>query len=854
MTNYQGPHAAVTQQFVPTPAAVSIEDLPSVCIGTAFDVYAKEVMGSSFGIIDNELLWEPIEKVVYDKDVIDQKAYDFYPVVVYAETPFGDIELELADDAVASTGVTIEMDDAYTVPGTEQAAGACEGIIPYYKQELSAGDVRIEADNLSVVIVDGGYMATAQVRPGQRVYINISSTWTPVGVIGSVGNDETRIRLASPYSTPITTTGEGIIIGAADETASLRDIPDTIYDPNADFITARVRVGDVVKISTQTISTSIDTPIEATIVSIIDRNTIRFNTTELTTGLEDSDFLKYKRFSETPGNTLLLYTYWIERFVGFSQNYQFKKQNSDVGVQITYVNDSTFTYLQTVGTATPVLKIGDPFIITVNNQVIGTDDRTVAANINRVKSIVNTGLTWTVTVDGDVKRVDGATITGTDEFIAGWAPKIESDVKVDFRAVREEELGVPKRITSIKDIADAWTKDGEIGIHNELAFMASIIFGLNGGKVFYGGNVDATADNPSAEYSDILEEFKLLDVYSHAFGTTDAGVNAIVGPYCDNQADPYEGHERIAVLCYDEDDIYFMGSDGCAVSDAGVITIDGVLDTLGIGLTVSDIAKIYDANGDLVDTVTVTETPDPGDPNAVQTDYDGATLNDTHSVQFFSGRRDDRAQKIAAINYGNRRIATIWPGWFAADFSGERYTLPPYYITAAIVAMDSAIGVAQSFTNMSFSIPGLSNISLNTNHYFRKLELDEIGSGGIDIMIQDAASSQSIKSRHDLTSNMDAILYRERSITKQADVAAKTIRNAIAPYVGRYNITDDLFRFIGQVISIVITKLLKDGILNNLTMVDIARDENIADKINIVMEATVFVAGNYYDVTLIVKS
>jgi hypothetical protein len=37
-------------------------------------------------------------------------------------------------------------------------------------------------------------------------------------------------------------------------------------------------------------------------------------------------------------------------------------------------------------------------------------------------------------------------------------------------------------------------------------------------------------------------------------------------------------------------------------------------------------------------------------------------------------------------------------------------------------------------------------------------------------------------------------------------------------------------------------------------MVSIDRDEVIADKVNFVFEATVFVAGNYYDITLIVKS
>lgn len=858
MSNYQGPHAAVTQQFVPTPGAVAIEDLPSVAVGTAYDVFAKEVLGSSYSIESNALLWAGIgaDKVVYNKDYIDQKAYDFYPVAVYAETPFGDEALEMGTSDVSATGVTIGIDDAYKVPSTEKIVGACEGAIPYYQKDgLSAGDVQIYAADLYTVVITGGALVTARVKKGQKVWINIASTWTYVGVIGSIGNDETKLRLAAPYTAAVTT-GEGLIIGAT--SAALKDVPDTLYDETADFIGNKVRVGDVVYLSTLAIAASVVTPLTATVVSILDKNTLKFNTTALATGSIDSDFTKYKTFAQTPGNTLVLSTYWIERYVGFSQNYQMKTQNSNAGVPVVRVSESSFTYLKTIVTATPIMKIGDIFMVTDlndSNPVAGVDERTLTPlRLYRVSTIVDGGTTWDVTIDGAIYQSDqvGEVAYVTGDFLTAWLPKIESNIKVDFRAVRSEELGVVKRITNVKDIQDAWTSDGVIDIHNELAYMAQIIFGLNGGKVLYGGNVDASAVNLAAEYSTMLEELKLKDVYSHAFGTTDAGVNALAGPYCDDQADPYEGHERTAIVCYDEDDIYLMGTDTCEVAITGVITTGGTFDPMAAGLTVNDVAKIYDSDGNLVTVVSVIETPTV--ITSIATDYNGAALDDTHTVRFQSGRKNDQAIKIGAIAYGNRRITVAWPGWFTADFSGDNYTLPPYYITAAIAGMDSGILVAQSFTNMNVSIPGLSNISLGTNHYFRKAQLDEIGGGGIDVFIQDAIVSQSIKSRHDLTSNMDAVEYRERSITKQADVAAKTIRSAIAPYVGKYNITDALFLFLSQVIAIVTTKLLKDGILASLTLASIDRDEVIADKINIVMEATVFVAGNYYDVTLIVKS
>jgi hypothetical protein len=236
------------------------------------------------------------------------------------------------------------------------------------------------------------------------------------------------------------------------------------------------------------------------------------------------------------------------------------------------------------------------------------------------------------------------------------------------------------------------------------------------------------------------------------------------------------------------------------------------------------------------------------------TDYSGTNIV-TGSVKIESGRKDDQAVRAGSIKYGNRRVTQIFPGWFYAEYNGTRMLMPPYFISAALAGADSGTLVSQSLTNSPFSIPGLSNIELNTNTYFKKLQLDEIGAGGVNIMIQDTAISQTIKSRHDLTTNMDAVQYRERSVTKQADVSAKTLRSAVDPYVGRYNVQDpNLFRFLGEVCSVVCTKLITDTIIYKIIVDSISRDEVIDDKINFFVTATAYIAGNYYDITMLVKT
>ncbi len=879
MTTYRGPNVQVTQQFITSPAAVAIEDLPSAVVGTAYDVYDKEKIGTAFGIIGNhndvhnDIVW-PNDNVIYDESVAGKRVFEFYPAKSYARGSLGDIEMEMADGEFNATGVRIDRDKRVTISGTEKVAGSCNAIIPYYKKNHGTSSITIAATDLSTVVAVGASFLTSQVKPGQKVFISIDggSTYLDIGTVGAAVSSETRLRLAKPYTGAIAD-GDAIIIGAAAITATINDIPDIFYDADADFIASKVRVGDIIAYESLSMPDSIDAPRYVSIVSVLNKNTLRISTddpaaretvNEYTNMYykkekHDYDFINYAACVEAQTDTIPIYQYEIQRFVGFSENYGLRLMGTTTGAIISSVNTDTyksFKYLKTIVTASPKLKVGDFMIFTDANPTGSTVERDYTyLQVYRVKTITEDATHYLVTTDEAMNRSDAdATPIADGDFLSAWTPKIEQDVIVDFRSIREQEAQVVKRFAQVKDITDAWTSNGEISIYNELAYMAYILFTRSGGKVGYGVNVNAAATSLAQEYSEALELLKLKDVYSHAIGTTDAGVNGIMADYCNGQSEPYEAHERIAVLAYDQDDVFKMGEDTLTdvIPATGLIKIAGDFDPMTAGLTVGDKVKIYDSSDTFVDEVTVIETPTVA--TQVQTDYDGSELAATHYVVFLNGRADAQSVLIGGLGLGERRVSIVWPGWFYGEFNGSRILLPPYYISASIAGMDGGIIVSQSFTNMPFSLPGISNIQLDTNTIYRKAQLDEMGGGGVDIMIQDATITQTIKSRHDLTTNMDSVEYRERSITKQADMAAKTIRAAVAPYIGRYNITPDLFRFLGSICSIVCTTLVKKGILSRLDLQNISRDEVIADKVNFSFEATVFVAGNYYDITLIVKS
>jgi hypothetical protein len=930
---YQGPHAEVTQEFKVSPRAVAVEDLPPALVATAYDVFKKQNIGSHYGIIEQEIPWGPVgytNQVVFDKDVIGQRGFDFYPPAAFVNSEFGQIDLETIQANIKTTGITVPIDKSFSVPGVEKLAGASKAIIPFYDKsaeitapsattdgttpshlidagrdfaalgvvigdrventtddtsalitDIAIGDLTIDNDimvsgegyvitrpikilstDLNTIIIPDGGVVTAQLKPGQKVFmlgtdIADTTTWAEIGTVSSIGADETKVNIATPVAAAIT--GSQIIIGSADATPTLRPRPNMLFDPEADFIALKVKIGDLLNYSSLSIAGSSTTPIVASITSILDKNTIKFNTELLATGSIDYDFSKYEESTEEPGSTINVNAYDIKRLVGFSENYGMKLLDIDGGgadgIIIADVTTTSFSYTSVSTTdVVPAIKADDLVAITDVNVASGTNERGLAGLLlYRVKTVAFDGTKWTVTFDDTLLTSDTASAIANGDFLNAWTPKNENDILSDFRAIRAEEQGVVTRIGSIEDIFTAFvrTEEEEIDPRNELAFMAAAAFQSSGGKVCYAGNVDSSAGNVSAEYADILEEFKLVDVYSHAFGSTDGGLNGTIAAYVNGQAEPYEAHERIGMVTYDQDDVYLMGTDNGSNTVGGLITISGSFNPITGGVTVKDKVKIYDSAGDFVEEVTVTETPTVA--NQVQTD--GAIVHAAgHTYKFMSGRKDDQAIKIGALGLDERRVTVVWPGWFWANYGDERILVPPYFITATIAGMDSAKIASQSFTNLTFGIPGLSNIQLDTGTYFRKLQLDEMGGGGVDIMIQDATITQSIKSRHDLTSDLSSVQFQERSITKQADTSAKTIRASVSPYVGKYNITDNLLKFLAGIVNGVGDKLVKEAVIKELILNSVKKDEVIADKINFHVTARVFIAGNIYDITLVVTT
>lgn len=153
--------------------------------------------------------------------------------------------------------------------------------------------------------------------------------------------------------------------------------------------------------------------------------------------------------------------------------------------------------------------------------------------------------------------------------------------------------------------------------------------------------------------------------------------------------------------------------------------------------------------------------------------------------------KTEQAQFIAgySTSMGSRRAVMIWPDVVQAPVGTVLKDLPGYYAGCAVGAMVSGLPTQQGFTHLTIS--GFLGLKHSTG-YFNDEQLDIIAGGGTFIFGQ-SGDQQPLFVRHQLTTDTSAIKFQELSVTKNVDFIAKFLRNTFAPFIGVYNIVDTTF-------------------------------------------------------------
>lgn len=191
------------------------------------------------------------------------------------------------------------------------------------------------------------------------------------------------------------------------------------------------------------------------------------------------------------------------------------------------------------------------------------------------------------------------------------------------------------------------------------------------------------------------------------------------------------------------------------------------------------------------------------------------------------------ALAAAASAFDDHRVRVVFPDVYVSGST----TLNGYYLAAALAGQRSGVAPHQSLTN--YTVVGPTSITRTTTE-FSDQDLDVMAAGGVWIVEQTVANGPAF-TRHQLTTGEISgnLNLAEDSITTNTDSISYSLQDAVAPYIGIYNINAGAILKVRAAIDMDLTELMTQTYtetagnqLNGYTINSIAQDTTFKDKLN----------------------
>ena len=232
---------------------------------------------------------------------------------------------------------------------------------------------------------------------------------------------------------------------------------------------------------------------------------------------------------------------------------------------------------------------------------------------------------------------------------------------------------------------------------------------------------------------------------------------------------------------------------------------------------------------------------------------------ETHVTKFEILRNLDNASKaknIAAISstFKSKRIIHVMPCLVGITENSVIKYLPSYYLAAAVAGCVAGFPVQQGLTNLTLA--GIDSLQ-GSNFYFSKDDLNTMAAAGTMIFVQDTQSAAPY-CRHELTTDMSVLEYRELLKVKNWDYLSYFYHDILNPFIGQWNIVEDTLRVIRQTVisaseNLKTQKLPRIGApLVSYEIAQLAQDTTMKDKIQLKMNIAIVDPNNYTDVHLVI--
>ena len=205
----------------------------------------------------------------------------------------------------------------------------------------------------------------------------------------------------------------------------------------------------------------------------------------------------------------------------------------------------------------------------------------------------------------------------------------------------------------------------------------------------------------------------------------------------------------------------------------------------------------------------------------------------------------------ASVDGGPRRIHYVFPNSYYIDAVTP---VAGYYLCCALAGLRAGSVPHQPLTNTT--VVGPYHLDKTISKY-SETQLNTLAEAGVWIVTQDQKGG-SAYTRHQLTADSSGNLnYREDSVTANVDTISYGLKNALAPYVGVYNISPTAIQSVQAAVDAELRYRLTNTYTNragnqllSYKIVSIAQDSSFLDKLNIVIQIQVPYPMNYITVAL----
>lgn len=434
---------------------------------------------------------------------------------------------------------------------------------------------------------------------------------------------------------------------------------------------------------------------------------------------------------------------------------------------------------------------------------------------------------------------------------------VTGDVHIAYRALRTDLIGA---IQDIENVQDLEGKLGAVSDRNPLALGVQVALANTVGRIL-------AVAIPSEDLAGYLTALDLLEgrrVYSLTPLTQSVEILTAFQQHVEQMSTPEMAAWRMTVVSpaipttqnigqWNSNNVNANGGNNVITLVAGRYI-----------LTASNAAFLSDGTvpGDLVKITAASATAQVGSWKVLQVinnqQIEISATGVATGVSFYVTRTLTKAQQAAAVagtasSFKSNRVMVV-PQGAGITVDGVVKYLPGYYLACAISGLISGLPVQQSLTNIGLA--GVADIQYG-NFYFTRAQLATMAAAGVCLIVQETQGSIPYI-RHSLTTDMTVLYFREVQQVKNWDYLSYFFYDILKGFIGKYNITPDTLRILGQTITaggrlLQGKKLPKLGApLLDFKIKTLKQDESNKDTVICELPVSMPVVMNYLNLYLIV--